>query len=103
MGLDIVRREGRYCPVVRCDFCGELIEDARQGNYEWRFPAGPIFYTHKACCYAFEDANGGRAAWGWAPLSELPPLLGHNLSMDGHKAKGEPGNASLADGDDDGK
>ena len=38
-------------PVVVCDGCGELIADARDGNYQWQAPLDPglsrkfIFFT----------------------------------------------------------
>jgi hypothetical protein len=94
MGLQIKIEGGRYRPVVACDHCGEEIDDARQGNYQWRVeengnPAdgGLIFFTHKRCCRPFEESNGGRVGWCWTPLSCLPVFLVNNLSLDWEKAK----------------
>src|SRR5437773_1314801 len=89
MGLQIQLEGGRYRPVVVCDHCGILIEDARRGNYQWlvgeRARAGgenTIFFTHKDCCRPFEEAHGGRRAWAWAPLSCFPIFLAANLNLD---------------------
>lgn len=79
---------GEWRPKVDCDHCGELIEDARHGNYEWEIDAdgqpttGEVFFTHKACCRAFENEHGGRASWHCGELGLLPVMLGNNLGLD---------------------
>ena len=91
--LRIVRENGQYCPVVVCDWCGQRIEEARQGNYEWEvdehgLPAtGEIFFTHKQCCLAFEEAHGGRSHWFASELSVLPVYLSRNLKVDREEAE----------------
>jgi hypothetical protein len=75
------------CPVVVCDHCGEVIKDAKEGNYEFHAGGGPVFFTHKRCCRAFEEAYGGRRMWWWCSLECLPIYLGNNLKLDWEKAK----------------
>ncbi len=86
MALEIRIQGGRAEPRVVCDHCGEVIEDARTGNYQWRVDDrggcaedGAIYFTHKGCCHDFEAARGGRGHWSWAPLSCLPVYLAANL------------------------
>ena len=88
MPLEVRVRNGMCCPVVVCDHCGEVIEDAQEGNYEFPLDGGPVFFTHKGrCSLAFEEANGGQDAWGVMELSVLPIYLGNNLKLDWKKAK----------------
>jgi hypothetical protein len=80
MGLRIVSRRGRDCPVVACDHCGRPIVDATRGNYQWRpLGDGALFYTHKGCCRAFEAARGGH--WCAVDLECLPVYLANNLGV----------------------
>jgi hypothetical protein len=80
----VIQYHGPYAtPQVTCDHCGELITDATEGNYQWSHPAivegptTPIYFTHKACCVAFEQAQGGD--WGAIGLECLPFYLVKNL------------------------
>lgn len=79
-------------PVVLCDQCGEPILDARDGNYHWQaddttFADGPsrrfAFFTHKACCGAFELERGGAASWFAMELADLLPALATSLRLVG--------------------
>jgi hypothetical protein len=74
-------------PVVVCDHCGEQIEDAKDGNYQYRidergFPHGPLYFTHKECCLAFEAADPERGVWSATELDYLPLYLVNNLKVD---------------------
>ncbi|MCC7023088.1 MAG: hypothetical protein IT338_09680 [Thermomicrobiales bacterium] len=75
-------------PVVICDQCGEPITEARDGNYQWQAPWEPgmsrkfVFFTHKGCNHAFEQARGGSGAWYAMELTELLPLLARGLEID---------------------
>ena len=79
-------------PVVICDACGEPIADARDGNYHWQAPLDPglvrrfVFFTHKGCSHAFEDARGGGGAWYAMELTELLPLIARGLRIDWDEA-----------------
>ena len=85
--LAIVWRDGLFCPVVRCDHCGDEITKATDGNYEWEMAeggevaTGQIFFTHKHCCRPFERVHGGRERWYWDLLSDLPVHRSANLGL----------------------
>lgn len=70
-----------YGPVVVCDHCGQSIETS--GNVEWQVDetgsqrnVGAIAFTHKQCCWAFENAHGGRTRWRWMDLRLFAAELG---------------------------
>ncbi len=85
--------EGRFWPLVLCDFCGERIADASDGNVVWVADEAadrPLFFTHKACDHAFESANPApESSWGWywCPLEALPIQLGTNLKVKWKEAR----------------
>lgn len=85
MPIYIKHENGLYRPVIGCDYCGQSITDAKDGNYEWIDPAiaptGEIYFTHKRCCLAFEEAHGGRAIWLAGELAVLPLMLKNNLGI----------------------
>src|SRR5262249_7470771 len=68
-------RDGRSCPGVVCDHCGEEIADARDGNYQWRTGGhdtdwgSRVYFTHKRCCPPFEQARPADdflwGPWSW--------------------------------------
>jgi len=81
-----------FKPVIFCDHCGKQITDAKDGNYEWLVDdSGPIdgkiFFTHKDCCYAFEEANGGRGYWYCDELLLFPLFVANNLDADMKEAR----------------
>jgi hypothetical protein len=85
--LCIVERGGRSVPCIACDQCGEVIETATDGNYEWAFD-GPgkdqravMYFTHKKCCRDFESTNPDRL-WLATELQLLPIYLANNLKWD---------------------
>jgi hypothetical protein len=89
-----IRIEGPQArAVVVCAHCGKQIENARQGNYQWRMrdgcrgTGGQLFFTHKQCCRAFQTANTGPFTWAWTELCCLPIFLGNNLGLDWEGAK----------------
>lgn len=91
MPIRIQHESGCFKPVVVCDHCDEPIEDAKEGNYQWRVECGQpvdgqMFFTHKSCCRDFELANGGRVGWFWTSLDALPVFLANNLKVDWQKA-----------------
>ena len=76
--------KGPYVVVqVVCDHCKDVIDDAKQGNYQYRAEPeslpGVMYFTHKHCCRAFEHAMGG--SWGWVSLSALPYYLANSLHV----------------------
>lgn len=89
MPIKIVLEKDRYCTKVFCDHCGQIIEHAHQGNYEWRYIKGQIdgeiFFTHKRCCRAFEftntDYNGQRITWMAGSLTDFVLFLKNNLHI----------------------
>jgi hypothetical protein len=77
-----IRYEQDLCvPIVVCDLCGREICSATDGNYQW-LPSDPVarmYFTHKACCRAFEKRHGG--LWGAMSLEVLPAYLVNNLKI----------------------
>ena len=98
MRVKIDTADGFLTPLIVCDECGEPIRDARDGNYHWQADGdgpGPgrrfAFFTHKACCDAFERGRGGAAAWYAMELADLVPSLLAGLRIDpsaGHERVG---------------
>jgi hypothetical protein len=89
----MIKAEGNLSkPVILCDYCGQEITEARQGNYQWRMSEsgkgveGKIYFTHKSCCHAFETANPD-PLWGAMELDCLPVYLSDNLKVNWNKAK----------------
>jgi hypothetical protein len=78
----MARSDGLICPRVVCDFCGLPIDDAKQGNAEWQAADPTVRYTHKRCCYAFEQSHGGRAVWLTDDLTSHLGYLCHNTRFD---------------------
>ena len=77
--------------VVVCDHCGNQIESAEDGGYEWLAPeAGKqgdlvdVVFLHKNCSYAHELASG--ALWHSMELTVMLPYLVRNLGVDMDKA-----------------
>jgi hypothetical protein len=86
MGLTIIPKGPVTAPVVLCDHCGEQIEEATDGNYQWRPEDGKtVYFTHKPCCRAFEHTRGG--AWCAMELDVLPLYLSNNLKIDRKRAE----------------
>ena len=76
-------------PTVYCDWCGEEITEAAEGNYEWPLwtdEVEEIYYTHKRCCWAFEQATP-HVLWGAIGLECLPVYLGNGLNVNWKAAK----------------
>lgn len=77
-------------PGIVCDYCGEAITTAADGNYQWQTFAhgttdGTIYFTHKRCCYPFEHQHGGN--WGVLDLSWLLVFLKNTLRVDMRKTE----------------
>lgn len=77
-----------YGPVVECDHCGKPIEKAKAGNVEWQVDengaprnGGAISFTHKQCCWDFENEHGGRASWYTSELTLFPLHLVTGLQI----------------------
>ena len=89
--IKIVFTEGRFAPQAFCDHCGERIEKAAEGNYEWH-PTGDfeqgevseVYLIHKRCTQAFEQATGRRPYTG--ELTVFPVYLSNNLEIDWDEA-----------------
>ena len=88
MPLLIMEKQGRACPTVVCDHCGQPIKDAKEGNYQWEVEGdGTLYFTHKQCCRAFEAARSRGLHWAWSDLSGLPVFLANNLKLKWKDAK----------------
>lgn len=89
----VIKAEGDLSkPVIICDHCRKEISEARHGNYQWRMSEsgegieGQVYFTHKSCCHAFEEANPG-PLWGAMELDCLLVYLSNNLKVNWDKAK----------------
>ena len=94
MGIQIIIKDGLRCPVVFCDQCNQVIENARTGNFEWHVDdkweidnQGQVYFTHKQCSYPFEESRGGRHHWHCDELQLFPLFLGHNLKISDRDAR----------------
>jgi hypothetical protein len=81
-------------PKIFCDHCGQEILEAKDGNYQWSHAGGcddgqtaVIYFTHKACCDAFERTHGDPYAWGAIGLEALPYFLMQNLKVSWREAQ----------------
>lgn len=50
-----------WCPIVVCDYCRQVIDDSKAGNFNWYAhrlysdsKPSPIMFTHKRCQWDFE-------------------------------------------------
>ena len=83
----------RYAPVITCDWCEKHITEASEGHYEYEVDEQgrplneTIFFTHKQCCQAFEEAHGGPGRWQMDDLQCFPIQLGRSLLIDWGEAE----------------
>ena len=74
-------------PHVICDYCQEPIKE--NGNVEYMVASldisdGYMFqlaFTHKECCWRFEEEHGGRALWRTEELNVFLGDLMHNFGF----------------------
>jgi hypothetical protein len=86
MPLVILHEEGRACPTLICDACGQKIETARAGSYQWDFlDGGPVFFVHKACHQRLEARH--ERHMGWCELEALLVYLRNSLGVDMKQAE----------------
>ena len=91
----VIQFNGPYAaPTIVCDYCGKEITAAADGNYQWSHAAGtaegqqaPMFFTHKACCDAFEHTRGDSYTWSAIDLECLPYFLAENLQVSWQEAR----------------
>ena len=92
-----ISRQGDLCPVIECDLCGCLINEASEGNYIHELSTDHReldrikikAYVHhnsiSGCHSAWEACNPlpERAfKWGWGYLSEFFYQLNHIAAFD---------------------
>ena len=56
----VIRSEnGRFCPRIVCDHCGEIIIGYGNAMFLMREEGAcvPVLHTHKGCCYDFDNAH----------------------------------------------
>jgi hypothetical protein len=103
MPICINQTNAGSCPVIVCDICGEIIEDAADGHYWWPIGPGsglePVVFTHTA--HGEPVAADGRPFTCSSPLTVLPIYLANNLKWDRHEgeALARMMNLSYRDGD----
>jgi hypothetical protein len=88
MPLVITIEGGVAIPGIRCDFCGDPITEAADGNYVWEhhpdgtLKDGSVYFTHKRCCHAFEQRQSPAGRWGAIDLPWLLVFLKNGLRVD---------------------
>ncbi len=86
-----------YCPQVFCDWCGERITEAGQGNFLWRWGSADdaIYHVHKRCTHTFETHHQlpDSETWLANKLRLLPVQLEANLAIDHEQAVADALNA----------
>lgn len=84
MPIMVKIRDNLSCPVVLCDHCGQMIEQAKHGNTEWVPPedgsTAELFFTHKWCSRLFRHTRPAVICSG--ELIWFPVYLVRNLEMD---------------------
>lgn len=80
--------DGRACPLVRCDGCGEQITDAGMAGVVWPLNAGPEFpqYGEGPTIPRFLCKTNrclSRCDWPWEELSTWLVFLVGNVGLDG--------------------
>lgn len=90
MGLCIEFRQDGMAPVILCDWCGERIADAADGNYAWGEGNNgdqiPVWFTHKRCHHAWAAKYPDRDLFA-EELRVLPLFLHRNLNIDSKRLK----------------
>jgi len=86
MGLAIIHRGGKSCPVLTCDSCGEHIENLQLAIAQYAStPDGEISDVH-----IYHKGKCDQQKGFWQPLSKYIPWLiwNHNLGIIEHTEKG---------------
>jgi hypothetical protein len=90
-------REGFESDILGVDIELDALADRfekvseRRNGLQWRFdrrgdyPGAAVYFTHKRCCRAFEQANPG--PWGAMGLDSLFVYLSNSLNLDWEAAK----------------
>ena len=90
MPLCVIHRRDRERPVIICDYCGEEIKTAADGNCQYRLQDGEeraaIFFTHKKCGPAF-DRTHPSGDGGAMELDSFLVCLEDTLRFDRKKAE----------------
>jgi hypothetical protein len=73
--------DNKMCPVIRCDYCGELIENADQAIVLFHPDGGVPKFYHKTRC----DVRTPEC--GWVSLPVFLYYLVNNVHVDFESAK----------------
>jgi len=91
--LRIIQNGQFDVPTIVCDHCGRAITDVKDGNYQFRYGKGekrgdgsPVYFTHKACCHAFDRTHPGGGGDAGA-LDSLFVYLANSLKLDWEEAR----------------
>jgi hypothetical protein len=86
-GIVIREINGRICPIIVCEHCGEQIKEPRRAHVLSPVPAtgetvSPVF-VHKGDCDKFSAplVKRGQYACGWTPLDVWIVQLLANIGM----------------------
>ncbi|MEZ4614921.1 MAG: hypothetical protein R2867_05315 [Caldilineaceae bacterium] len=84
--INIIQKDGLFCPTFTCDICGEKVEHI-DGKPSPRFAydgdlddGTPIILCGPACHHVADHRSGKRLLW--MPLSHMVVNLWVNLELD---------------------
>ena len=80
--IEMVRKDGKTCPVIFCDVCGKLIKDVDMGMVSFTsMEEGniPVKFVHKFTCDQGDPM--------WQELSHFLAWLLQNVGFDDEKYK----------------
>ena len=76
MKVSIIKKIGKYQPVIFCDVCQKTITSTqiRLAMYKWDKPSDEVRVCHAGC----DDNSLGSqtSGWAWNPLSDLLKKIG---------------------------
>ena len=90
--IKILDRNSRYAPVMVCDICGKIIDDANRAAVVHKRPQLSedlegktlidVIHVHKGKCHDVGELNlGGKERTGWIELETHLRYLIHNVGM----------------------
>lgn len=90
----VMKLKNLSSPTVVCDVCHKEIMEARHGNAQWimgeegQENGMMMFFTHKQCCHAFDEAARARGkSTGSQELAHFMVYLSNNIKMDWESAR----------------
>lgn len=78
--LKMYQMDDKYCPMLFCDNCGEVIGDHTTGLYMWFDGFSEIYFLHKGeCVWRFEQQATEVPLWD--ELDNFIAYLVNNINL----------------------